>query len=81
MIKKSNFFFNATKGFYCAREFKASGAWKCTKDKCLSKSKGRPKPPVLPQTLVKLRRFFAPKNKLFYDMVKRDFGWPDPFKA
>jgi len=76
LINKDNFFFNDTKGFYCSKDVRSHGAWTCTKEKCLGRSKGRPKPPVSPETLAKLTDFFAPHNKLFYDMVGQVFEWP-----
>ena len=76
VITENNFFFNDTKGFYCARDIRSHGTWTCTKEKCLGRSKGRPKPPVSESTLKRLTEFFAPHNKLFYEMVGQVFEWP-----
>lgn len=76
VITQDNFFFNGTKGFYCAKDFRSHGAWTCTREKCLGRSKGRPKPPVAEETLRRMTEFFAPHNKLFYDMVGQVFEWP-----
>ena len=75
-ITENNFFFNASKKFYCAREVRTRGVWQCTREKCLSKAKGRPKPPISQGTIERLAAFFTPHNKMFYDLVNRDFGWP-----
>ena len=77
VITRNNFYFNSTKGFFCAQETRSTGIWECTKKKCLSKSKGRPKPPVNEDTLSKLRRFYKEHNKIFESLVGMQFGWPD----
>ena len=68
-ISEENFVFNSTKGFFC---------WKLWDDteKCESKGKGRPHPKVdegLKETIVE---YFKPHNKLFFDMIGDNFGWP-----
>ena len=75
-ISENNFFFNTSKKFYCAREVRSHGVWQCTREKCLSKSKGRPKPPISEGTMERLFDFFKPHNRMFYDLVNREFGWP-----
>lgn len=74
-ITEDNFYFNATKGFFCSRQTRSKGVWECTMRKCLSKSKGRPKPPLLEDTAAKLGAFYRPHNKVFEDMVGREFDW------
>ncbi len=76
VITEQNFFFNSTKGFYCAREVRTKGVWSCQKDKCLSKAKGRPKPKIVQTTLDKLTDFFRPHNAKFYELVNQTFSWP-----
>lgn len=76
IIGENNFFFNQTKGFYCGRDIRTRGVWQCTKEKCLSKSKGRPKPPLREGTVEKLVEYFQPHNELFYKLLGRNFGWP-----
>lgn len=44
---------------------------------CLNDSKGRRHPQVDMRIVSKLRRFYNPHNLRFYDMVSRDFGWPE----
>ena len=75
-IKENNFFFNVSKKFYCGREVRTHGVWQCSRDKCLGKAKGRPKPPISQGTIERLASFFTPHNKMFYQLVNRDFGWP-----
>ena len=75
-ITRDNFFFNGTKGFYCGKDTRTTGIWECVKRKCLSKAKGRPKPPLMPDTVDRLRQFFEEHNKNFYALVGKDFGWP-----
>ena len=77
-ITEDNFFFNSTKGFYCGREKLTlpQSQWTCSRDKCLNKSKGRPKAKVEPSTYETLQKFYAPHNEIFYKLVKQDFGWP-----
>ncbi|CAN7937122.1 unnamed protein product [Ixodes hexagonus] len=68
-IPKSAFYFNRTKGFYCVRND--------TVDKCLNDSKGRKHPDVPGYVVSRLRQFYAPFNREFYQMVGKDFGWPE----
>jgi len=78
-ITENNFFFNATKGFYCGQEIikLPQSEWTCTRKKCLNKSKGRPKAKVEESTYKQLTKFYAPHNEIFYGLVKRyDFNWP-----
>ena len=80
-ITEENFYFNSTKGFYCATETRMRGVWECTKKKCLSKSKGRPKPPLAPGTETRLRRFYREHNEIFFQLMGRDFGWNEKIDA
>ncbi|XP_055688624.1 heparan sulfate glucosamine 3-O-sulfotransferase 5 [Lutzomyia longipalpis] len=68
-IKSNNFYFNATKGFFCLRNE--------TGDKCLRETKGRKHPHVDPAVISKLRRFFADHNQKFYELIGEDLGWPE----
>ena len=69
-ISASNFYFNQTKGFYCLLGARGE-------ERCLDNDKGRPHPKVDPGTVSLLRRFYAKHNHKFYDMVGKDFGWPE----
>lgn len=75
-INRDSFFFNGTKGYYCGRDVREKGVWTCKKDKCLSKTKGRPKPPLKTGTEKKLTEFFRSYNALFYQLVNQTFSWP-----
>ena len=69
-FKKSNFVFNAQKGFPCFR-----GAAK-KNERCLGKTKGRTHPTVDPRVLNELRRYYRPFNEQLYKMTGRNFLWP-----
>ncbi|KAJ8286145.1 hypothetical protein GJAV_G00035040 [Gymnothorax javanicus] len=66
-ISPNNFYFNATKGFYCLQS--------AGHDKCLDESKGRPHAPLSPTALRELCRYFREPNRHFFDMVGRTFAW------
>ena len=84
-ISDSNFYFNRTKGFHCLRDLRPGGAPEAAggraggggQERCLAKSKGRPHPKVDPDTVSLLRRFYRKHNYKFYDLVGKDFGWPE----
>uniref|UniRef100_A0A2P2ICN7 Heparan sulfate glucosamine 3-O-sulfotransferase 5 n=1 Tax=Hirondellea gigas TaxID=1518452 RepID=A0A2P2ICN7_9CRUS len=67
-INAGNFYFNRTKGFYCMRNE--------THQRCLADSKGRRHPYVDPGIIEALRRYFAPFNEQFYQIVGQNFSWP-----
>ena len=67
-IRSDNFYYNASRGFYCMRNE--------TGEKCLAPSKGRAHPDIDPLVLRKLQEFFRPFNQKFYQMIHRDMGWP-----
>ncbi|XP_076034333.1 heparan sulfate glucosamine 3-O-sulfotransferase 1-like isoform X2 [Oratosquilla oratoria] len=67
-ITPENFYFNETKGFYCMRNE--------TFRKCLNDSKGRRHPDVNPEVVSRLRKFFAPLNDKFYELVGHNYSWP-----
>ncbi|XP_012675792.1 heparan sulfate (glucosamine) 3-O-sulfotransferase 1-like 2 [Clupea harengus] len=66
-IMPSNFYFNATKGFYCLIS--------AGHDKCLDESKGRPHAPLSQRTFHKLCHFLQEPNKRFFNLVGRTFPW------
>ncbi|XP_076329589.1 heparan sulfate glucosamine 3-O-sulfotransferase 1-like [Tachypleus tridentatus] len=70
-IKRENFYYNKTKGFFCVQNN--------TLNKCLNDSKGRKHPEISPGLLSILQRFYAPYNKEFYQLVGRRFGWPEDY--
>ena len=63
----ANFYFNATKGFYCPV---LDGDIQC-----LRHNKGRPHPEVAQTVKDKLRQFYKQCNKPFVDLVKMKFSW------
>lgn len=76
VITQNNFFFNNTKGYYCGKDIRTTGVWTCVREKCLSKAKGRPKPPLETSTVEALTDFFRSHNLKFYQLVNQTFGWP-----
>ncbi|XP_061412529.1 heparan sulfate glucosamine 3-O-sulfotransferase 1-like isoform X2 [Lethenteron reissneri] len=67
-VGPDNFYFNATRGFYCLRNQ--------THERCLNKSKGRPHPSVRPDVVRLLHAFFREHNRRFFGMIGRTFDWP-----
>lgn len=76
VITRDNFYFNETKGHFCVRDVRSLGAWRCTREKCLGSSKGRPKVPLSPDTVHRLQDFFRPHNRLLYNMLGKELDWP-----
>ncbi|XP_040491478.1 heparan sulfate glucosamine 3-O-sulfotransferase 6 isoform X3 [Ursus maritimus] len=70
VVTDKHFYFNATKGFPCLKKAQGSG-----RPRCLGKSKGRPHPRVHAAVVQRLRDFYRPFNRKFYQMTGQDFGW------
>ncbi|MFT7799038.1 heparan sulfate glucosamine 3-O-sulfotransferase 3B1-like [Arapaima gigas] len=70
IITDKHFYFNHTKGFPCLKKPEGS-----SKPHCLGKTKGRPHPDIDPDVVSRLRDFYRPFNKKFYQMTGKDFGW------
>ncbi|XP_045427404.1 heparan sulfate glucosamine 3-O-sulfotransferase 6 isoform X3 [Pipistrellus kuhlii] len=70
VVTDKHFYFNATKGFPCLKKAQGSG-----RPRCLGKSKGRPHPRVPEAVVQRLRDFYQPFNRKFYQMIGQDFGW------
>lgn len=66
-ITEDHFYFNETRGYFCLRNE--------TGNKCLASSKGREHPAVDLNVLTKLRVFFRPFNRKFYNMIGQEFDW------
>ncbi|XP_029961353.1 heparan sulfate (glucosamine) 3-O-sulfotransferase 1-like 2 [Salarias fasciatus] len=66
-IDPHNFYYNATKGFYCLLS--------AGHDKCLDESKGRRHAPLSGAALQELCRYLREPNQLFFQMVGRSFSW------
>jgi len=80
-VGKDNFYFNQTKGFYCGKEIieNVNSQWTCTRNKCLSKSKGRKPPKLKDDLLQRLYDFMEPHNEIFFNMINRsDIVWNRP---
>lgn len=67
VITEKDFYFNTTKGFPCIL--------RKSRPHCLGKTKGRSHPNIDPVTLGRLRQFYKPFNRKFYEMTGMDFGW------
>lgn len=81
-LKREDFYFNSTKGFYCWKKHEGGGGNETAATThntvhCLNNSKGRKHPNVDRRIVRKLREFYHVFNQRFYSMVGRDFGWPE----
>ena len=66
-ITEQMIYFDEEKGFLCMiRNGQKS---------CLGSSKGHKHPKVKREVIKKLRQFFVPLNKLFYELVDQEFNW------
>ena len=76
-LSQDNFYLNKTKGFYCGRQevVRTETEWRCIRYKCLSASKGRPKPRIAPYLLDKMRRYFEHHNTQFFKLIGKRFDW------
>lgn len=72
-IEKNDFYFNSTKGFHCLKKKTNSNP----ELHCLTKSKGRVHPNITDEAKTRLRKFYAQFNYDLYNVVDRDFGWPE----
>lgn len=70
VVTDKHFYFNQTKGFPCLKKPEGS-----SRPRCLGKSKGRPHPQIPSEVLLRLRDFYTPFNRKFYQMTGQDFGW------
>ena len=61
------FYFNRTRGFYCMRNL--------TSGHCLGSSKGRKHPHIDNTLLMKLRHFYRPSNRAFFNITGMTFDW------
>lgn len=67
VITENDFYLNTTKGFPCIL--------RRGQPHCLGKTKGRSHPAIDSGTLNRLRQFYRPFNRKFYEMTGMDFGW------
>ncbi|RUS91976.1 hypothetical protein EGW08_000189 [Elysia chlorotica] len=69
LLGPSNFYYNATKGFYCMVPFSTN------KPSCLGKSKGRKHPQLNDTVKTLLYDFYRPYNEEFFRVLGRRFDW------
>jgi len=70
LVTDKHFYYNATKGFPCLKKSERGGA-----PRCLGQSKGRTHPVVDASALRRLRDFYRPHNRRFYELTGMDFDW------
>ncbi|XP_068193763.1 heparan sulfate glucosamine 3-O-sulfotransferase 3B1a [Antennarius striatus] len=70
MVTEKNFPFDPEKGFHCLQKPEED-----SKPHCLGKSKGRTHPYIDPEVVQRLKDFYKPFNRKFYEMTGHDFGW------
>ncbi|XP_071029645.1 heparan sulfate glucosamine 3-O-sulfotransferase 3B1-like [Oncorhynchus clarkii lewisi] len=70
VVGHKHFHFNPAKGFPCLKRPEGN-----SKPHCLGKTKGRIHPNIDPEVVQKLRDFYQPFNRRFYQMTGHDFGW------
>ncbi|OWF49373.1 heparan sulfate glucosamine 3-O-sulfotransferase 1-like [Mizuhopecten yessoensis] len=66
-VKREQFVFNATKGFFC---FRTSSMVECLRD-----NKGRQHILIDPELKDRLKRYFRPLNELFFRQIGQRFDW------
>jgi hypothetical protein len=71
------FYFNVTKGFYCLKEQYKSTFLRRSQISggCLGSSKGIEHPDVSAEVGEKLREFFRPFNRVFFETIGERFHW------
>jgi len=74
LMDRNSFTYNSTKGFYCINVKTAGTSSNATMD-CLGPSKGRKQADVKENTLKRMREFYKPYNKEFFNLIDQDFGW------
>ncbi|XP_054615795.1 heparan sulfate glucosamine 3-O-sulfotransferase 3B1a [Dunckerocampus dactyliophorus] len=70
VVTEEHFHFNPAKGFPCLKRPEGN-----SKPHCLGKTKGRTHPNIDPDVVQRLREFYKPFNRKFYQMTGHDFGW------
>ncbi|KAK3731750.1 hypothetical protein RRG08_035419 [Elysia crispata] len=69
LLGPRNFYFNASKGFYCMVPFST------TTPQCLGSSKGRKHPVINDTVKTMLYDFFRPYNEQFFKLLGKRFNW------
>ncbi|KAG7259414.1 hypothetical protein CRUP_038534 [Coryphaenoides rupestris] len=80
VVAERHFHFDAAKGFPCLKRPESGdggggGGGGNNKPHCLGKTKGRTHPSIQPSVVLRLRQFYRPYNRKFYQMTGHDFGW------
>ncbi|XP_057717235.1 heparan sulfate glucosamine 3-O-sulfotransferase 3B1a [Corythoichthys intestinalis] len=70
VVTQKHFHFNPAKGFPCLKRPEGN-----SKPHCLGKTKGRTHPNIDPEVVQRLREFYKPFNRKFYQMTGQNFGW------
>ncbi|GFR69108.1 sulfotransferase, partial [Elysia marginata] len=68
-LTEQNFYYNATKGFYCMKPFTMH------EPKCLGKNKGKPHVALEPEVKKLLYDFYRPYNQQLFQMLGKTFDW------
>ena len=71
IFAKEHLWVHQDKG-YCMR-----GGTLGNETQCMHSKKRRVHPEVSPETLAVLRRFYKEHNQKFYELVGKNFGWPE----
>ncbi|CAL8303712.1 unnamed protein product [Merluccius merluccius] len=69
-VTDRHFHFDAAKGFPCLKRPEGN-----SKPHCLGKTKGRTHPNIDAAVVQRLREFYQPYNRKFYQMTGHNFGW------
>lgn len=70
VITNKHFYFNVSRGFPCLKKEEKRG-----RPRCLGVSKSRDYPNIKAKVIKRLRNFYKPFNRRFYQMTGRDFNW------
>ncbi|KAJ8318972.1 hypothetical protein KUTeg_004063, partial [Tegillarca granosa] len=70
VITNKHFYFNVSRGFPCLKKQEKHG-----RPHCLGVSKSRDYPFIKDKVIKRLRNFYKPFNRRFYQMTGRDFNW------
>lgn len=70
VITNKHFYFNVSRGFPCLKKEEKRG-----RPHCLGVSKSRDYPNIKAKVIKRLRNFYKPFNRRFYQMTGRDFNW------
>ncbi|XP_033742786.1 heparan sulfate glucosamine 3-O-sulfotransferase 6-like [Pecten maximus] len=72
IITSKHLYYNRTRGFPCVKKHERHG-----KPRCVGVNGSKHYPTVTPRLVKRLRDFYKPFNKRFYEITGVDFGWDD----